>query len=163
MLECERFYDQWVDELESFGSFQRGVGPTEHRPKLEPSTSQGRVFVGPLIAKKPRRIGLPRRPYSKSGIAYGPARLGVRTTQESGKMLPGRRGRPMKKFSLGLCLGSLWKRTQIYLRVIPAASLAEGSFPGEQREEPKWGKLCLLTWAARHLPWKLEGWLALSV
>jgi hypothetical protein len=35
LVDCERFHDQWVREFESFVFVQRGVDPTEHRPKLE--------------------------------------------------------------------------------------------------------------------------------
>jgi hypothetical protein len=35
VLYCERFLDPWIAEFESYASFQCGVDPTEHRPKLD--------------------------------------------------------------------------------------------------------------------------------
>ena len=88
------------DEFESFGSCQCGVGPTEHRPKLEASIFPGACVCRPVDRKEVKANQAAEKAMHQEWIAHGRARRGVRITHERGKRSPRRQEKPNKKYTL---------------------------------------------------------------
>ena len=122
---------QWVDEFEAYGPHQCGVGPTEHRPKLEAS-----IFPGAGVCRRVDRTDIKANQAAEKAINQGWGRLRSRKawdeTDLQGWEDVAKEARETKEeVQFGIVCGLLRRKAPIFLRVTPAASLKAQSLSRE--------------------------------
>ena len=143
MLDCEIFSNHWVQELGSLWSRQSGVDPTEHRPTLESPIFPGACVCRPVDRKEIQTNRAAAKATQQEWGHLRPRRAWGENNPREGEDVAREARETRGEVHVGIAFGFVVERHRPSRGRPPLQVQREGCFPGQQREVPTLGNLCV--------------------